>query len=955
MAPPRDVTPVSPRSPAETDTAVCSSVVCGSETKLEEWPHPRLPPFSIDYIELRYPKVAIFHNVRDQPIVRYTWTTTTGPARGAVVLLHDQGTHTMFEWLKHLPPLSIEERQQMEEDTEATEVEKKEFMRLRKASHYEDSWVQKFNDAGLDVHAIDLQGHGLSKVVEGKNYELPSSFDEFAEDACWLLEEVCRNSTLPIFIMGQGLGATIAARAVEMLARQGKLGKPHVPPAKPADAVGASEQSTTTGTSQSSEAGREVPGMHYATDPQYCLHRGKGKKEVPVEHITVQARPIPIAGLVLLSPLLTLKEITPEEMRKGKGKHTEGIMTRIARCFGSTRDSSHPLGGLMGFRMHQQNPLMPEYNVWYKNDTMTIKGLTPQTMYTQIAHGIDSAMDDARWLLTPVERDSTQTFSLKDWQEKHRRWMEMMRTKRPNVLATVVGENKKNASEAPDLAPWLKDEVENQDSSVKPWRLHELAAAQEAEKNASRLPQERILSERAKLAYYVNVLLVQSLADTTANPRGAAYFFKRIGGRIQGSRDILVQLGELPEEQGHSGSCVSCVHPDACQEDESEKDTAVEFSTENDDSGYVEVVTNRPLSAELSVQSQTSQPRPVLTHTGSRSFGETQDSRYEDTVEGLCLGSVTSHSGESAHENSEARDEAASHEDAQSQETAQGDNQCVHERVKKLMEVNKILDKEMQLATTEEGTDGILRPGTFVRPSHLRRFDTEDIQRAKREAAEGFVGVEEVQWVKEVPASGAGLLACCGGSTGRVQRVDLVEAKVRLVDKIVMMEATDTVKAMIQEIEERERLQNEKANERRQLGGWFFNCTAEEKPAEKPVPEPVISQQKRLWRQVQGVIVDESGRRVPVEEVERLRTQKPEDYMRLFFRYGAAASSGNHARTAMWLVPDMYHSLCQEDKEGKLVSRLLDRWILPVLGDLEERELVWQEMNRSAKDVEAAQ
>ncbi|CBZ51612.1 putative lysophospholipase [Neospora caninum Liverpool] len=948
MAPPSGVTSASPQSPAETDVAVCPSVICTSETKLEEWPHPRLPPFSIDYVELRYPQVAIFHNVKDKPVVRYTWPTTTGAARGAVVLLHDQGTHTMFEWLKHLPPLSKEEREQMEEDPDATETEKKEFMRMRKASHYEGSWVQKFNDAGLDVHAIDLQGHGLSKVVEGKNYELPCSFDEFAEDTCWLLEEVCRHSTLPIFIVGQGLGATIAARAVEMLARQGKLGKPHVPPQKSADA-GVSDQFSTTGTSQNSQAGNEARGLQYATETQYCLHTGKGKKEVPVEHITVQARPIPIAGLVLLSPLLTLKEITPEEMHKGKKHANEGIMTRLARCFGSSSDSPHPLAGLLGFRMHQENPLMPDYNVWYKNDTMTIKGLTPQALYNQIRQGIDSAVDDARWLLTPVERDSAHTFSLKDWQEKHRRWMEMMRTKPPSVLASLIVDKNKDIPEVPDLAPWLKDEFEDQELSSRPWRLQERAAAQEAERNASRGPLASRLSERAKLAYYVNVLLVQSLADTTANPRGTAYFFKRIGGRIQASREILVQLGELPEEE-YIGSCSSCRHPDVRQDDDSAKLTAVEFSTESDDSGWVEVVTNRPVTAGSPGQSQVSPPKGS-SPAGSPS-GQVQGSRGQEFVDDICRESVTSQNEESANQTDGY--EAASNTEAQSEETETGDNEAVQERVKKLMEVNMRLDKDLQLKTTEEATEGMSRQGTFVRPSYLQRFDTEDLQRAKREAEAGFVGVEEVKWVKEVPARGVGPLACCGGSTGRVRRVDLVEAKVRLVDRIVMMEATDSVKALIDEIGERERLQKEAAKQKKEQSSWFFNCIAGGEPVEKPVPQPVFWEQKRLWRNVQGVVVDESGRRVPVEEVERLRTQKPEDYMRLFFRYGAATGNGNHARTAMWLVPDMYHSLCQEDKDGQLAAKLLDQWILPVLGDLEERELVWQKVNRSANGAKAA-
>ncbi|PFH34717.1 hypothetical protein BESB_067500 [Besnoitia besnoiti] len=961
MAPPATVATESSNTSSPATSTPPQAIVCNSETKLEEWPYPKLPPLTIDYVELRYPQIAIFHNVRNQPIVRYTWRSTAGPARGAVVLLHDQGTHTVFEWLRHLPPLSKEERRQMEEDPEASEFEKKEFLRLRNASHYDGSWVEKFNEASLDVHAIDLQGHGLSKVVEGKHYQLPPSFDEFAEDVCWLLEEVCRHSTLPIFLIGQGLGATIATRATELLARQGKLGKPHVSRSTSSDAQDAGENSATPETSAKDRD--DAPGLQYATDPQYCRHKGKGKKDVPTQHITVQARPIPIAGLVLLSPLLTLKELSPEEMHKNKGAQDEGIMSKIARCFGSSGHGPGPLAGVLGCRMHQKNPLMPDYNVWYQRDTMTLKGLTSYTLYQQIQQGIDSTVRDARWLLTPVERDSAHTFSLKDWQEKHRKWMEMMRAQQSNLLAALVARKRQGEPEVPDLAPWLKDE----DADKKPWRLQpQAAAAQGDEESIGDEPDKKCQRERAKLAFYLNVLLVQSLEDSTALPRGTAYFFKRIGGRIQASREVLSRLGELPEESNRLGACFSCGQQDLRLGSGGE--IADLTALDGDDEGWVEVVSDRSFreataarsfqvpsskGASTTSLSQVSgrspagtpgaQPQPAQTDTETRSAtvcGKESTQQQEEPKPQVSTEGTETDSGAPATllKREDAKSEAETHAVVEAKPPA-GDDEGVQERVQKLVEANKRLDQDLQLTTKENFEDDLVRFGTTVRPAYMVRADS----LADQEEKGDFVSVEEVKWVKEVPARGTGLLACCGVSSTRVKRVDVVEAKVRLVDKIVMMEATDAVKAMIDEIEERECAEKEKARQKTEQRNWLLNCIAGGEPIEKPATEPILYTQKKRWRRAQGVIVDEDGQKVPVEEVERLRKQKPEDYMRLFFRYGAATSGDNNARTALWLVQDMYHSLCQEDKKCHLVSKLLDQWILPILQDLEESEVIWRE------------
>ncbi|PHJ18614.1 lysophospholipase [Cystoisospora suis] len=928
---------------------------CKVETKLEEWPFPDLPAFSIDYAELHYPKVSIFHNAQQKPILKYSWPAVKAHqrARAAVVLLHDLGTHTVFEWLKHLPPISAEERREMEADQDATDLEKKEFIRLRETAHYEGSWVKKFNEAGLDVHAIDLQGHGLSKVLQGKKGQpKPDTFDEFAEDTCWLLEDVCRYSTIPIFLVGQGLGATIAARAVELLARHGKLGKPHVFVSGEDEQTGLTDSSTaaSSSASTSSVAGDDVPGLKFATQPRYVRHTGRGTKEVPVEHVFVQARPIPVAGVALLSPLLTADELPTEEMKRQKqntgDEETEeegGFMAKIARYFGPSGDPQSPLASLLGVRMHRKNPSMPEYNVWYHKDRLTLKGLTPYGLYTDIRQGMDETLRDARWLLVPIERDSANTFSLEDWQESYKQWKDMMRAKRSTVLTALLRSKRNFDTEMPDLAPWLKDD-DGEAEEVKDWRLEEQAAMEhDALESTQEQPHAHCRHvQRARMAFYLNILLVQSLEDTTSLPRGTVQFFKRIGGRVQASREVLIQLGELPPD---TAACCSCGPSTQVVNLGSDEDSPIWPDAEGgDDDGWVDVVTDKPFVSAASVRSFQSLPlsKSGLMESMSAADGEPPASDLRSPAAESDIGvSETGADATSAwsQRSGRTKEKLDQGEDA----LLQDETDALQARVDALAAASRKLDEDLLLTKQQAGdsADGLARFGTRIRHAHLVRATTDVYGDLEQDADSDVVGVEEVKWVKAVPANRAAGLLCCT-SPGMVKRVELVQAKVKIVDRILMMEATDSVKAVIEEIQERERLERERQRELNETkkGSWLLNCVSGGEPLE-PVQNEPLYQQKRRWKRVQGVIIDQTGERVPVEEVERLRCQKPEDYARLFFSYGAVAGEENHARSALWLVPDMYHSLCQEDKNGLLATKLLERWILPVLEDLQIRERMW--------------
>ncbi len=104
-------------------------------------------------------------------------------------------------------------------------------------SKYEGSITHRLNEAGCDVHAFDLQGHGLSERLDGEPC-YAADFDDFPADVIQFTELVKReyvakmaaeNAALgrkfpepseanlpPLYIVGASMGGLVTIRTVQM-------------------------------------------------------------------------------------------------------------------------------------------------------------------------------------------------------------------------------------------------------------------------------------------------------------------------------------------------------------------------------------------------------------------------------------------------------------------------------------------------------------------------------------------------------------------------------------------------------------------------------------------------------------------------------------------------------------------------------------------------------------------
>lgn len=78
-------------------------------------------------------------NPRGVSLCRYYWPATTPEAKAVIYLVHGHAVHTCFEFLK--------------------------LRGLGEDQTYEDSFVQRANEQGFSIAAIDAQGHGRSDGI----------------------------------------------------------------------------------------------------------------------------------------------------------------------------------------------------------------------------------------------------------------------------------------------------------------------------------------------------------------------------------------------------------------------------------------------------------------------------------------------------------------------------------------------------------------------------------------------------------------------------------------------------------------------------------------------------------------------------------------------------------------------------------------------------------------------
>ncbi|CAD2087672.1 lysophospholipase, putative [Plasmodium vinckei lentum] len=103
---------------------------------------------------------------------------------------------------------------------------------------YKDSWIEKFNQNGYSVYALDLQGHGESQSF-GKIRGDFSCFDDLVDDVLQYMNQIhdetssdnqkddeshniaaTRKKRLPMYIVGYSIGGNIALRILQLLKKE---------------------------------------------------------------------------------------------------------------------------------------------------------------------------------------------------------------------------------------------------------------------------------------------------------------------------------------------------------------------------------------------------------------------------------------------------------------------------------------------------------------------------------------------------------------------------------------------------------------------------------------------------------------------------------------------------------------------------------------------------------------
>ncbi|SCL84948.1 lysophospholipase, putative [Plasmodium chabaudi adami] len=105
---------------------------------------------------------------------------------------------------------------------------------------YKDSWIEKFNQSGYSVYALDLQGHGESQSF-GKFKGDFSCFDDLVDDVIQYMNQIhdeisndnqmndeshniltSKKQKLPMYVIGYSMGGNIALRMLQVLNKEKK-------------------------------------------------------------------------------------------------------------------------------------------------------------------------------------------------------------------------------------------------------------------------------------------------------------------------------------------------------------------------------------------------------------------------------------------------------------------------------------------------------------------------------------------------------------------------------------------------------------------------------------------------------------------------------------------------------------------------------------------------------------
>ncbi|SCL96276.1 Alpha/beta hydrolase family/alpha/beta hydrolase fold/Serine aminopeptidase, S33, putative, partial [Plasmodium chabaudi adami] len=168
------------------------------------------------------PKVGWLCNKNGLLLKTYRWLAKN--AAGIILLIHGYRVHTRLAFMRT--------NLKMADNNEDLAIDS------NNCYIYKDSWIEKFNQNGYSVYALDLQGHGESQGWKNVRGDF-SSFDDLVDDVIQYMNHIqdeisnenqtddefhdivtTKKKKLPVYIIGYSMGGNIALRMLQVLRKE---------------------------------------------------------------------------------------------------------------------------------------------------------------------------------------------------------------------------------------------------------------------------------------------------------------------------------------------------------------------------------------------------------------------------------------------------------------------------------------------------------------------------------------------------------------------------------------------------------------------------------------------------------------------------------------------------------------------------------------------------------------
>ncbi|CAD2085505.1 lysophospholipase, putative [Plasmodium vinckei lentum] len=168
------------------------------------------------------PKIGWFCNKNGLLLKTYGWLVKN--AIGIILLIHGLKSHTRLTFMR----INIK----IPNNDGDVVVDNNNYY------IYKDSWIEKFNQNGYSVYALDLQGHGESqawKNIRGSANKFDDLVDDVIDYMNHIQDEISnenqtddesydiaptKKKRLPMYIIGHSMGGSIAIRILQLLRKE---------------------------------------------------------------------------------------------------------------------------------------------------------------------------------------------------------------------------------------------------------------------------------------------------------------------------------------------------------------------------------------------------------------------------------------------------------------------------------------------------------------------------------------------------------------------------------------------------------------------------------------------------------------------------------------------------------------------------------------------------------------